>query len=150
MHKEAYALLKKASDDGLIQFIGNVEARDVPMGAADVVVCDGFSGNVLLKGIEGTAMFMGSELKKMFSSGLGGKLGYLCVRGGVQRFKKLLDYREVGGTMLLGISRPIIKAHGSSDALAIRSAVRQAKQAVESGIVEEITANIPRMKAAKE
>ena len=60
MHKEAYALLKKASDDGLIQFIGNVEARDVPMGAADVVVCDGFSGNVLLKGIEGTAMFMGS------------------------------------------------------------------------------------------
>ena len=122
----------------------------MPLGEADVVVCDGFSGNVLLKSIEGTAMFMGSELKKMFSSGLGGKLGYLCVRKGVQSFKKLLDYREVGGTMLLGISRPIIKAHGSSDALAIRSAVRQAKQAVESGIVEEITANIPKMKAAKE
>ena len=150
MHKEAYALLQKASESGLINFIGNVEARDVPLGEADVVVCDGFSGNVLLKGIEGTAMFMGSELKKMFSSGLGGKLGYLCVRGGVNKFKKLLDYREVGGTMLLGISRPIIKAHGSSDALAIQNAVRQAKIAVESGIVEEITSNIPRMKAAKE
>ena len=150
MHKEAYALLQKASENGLIRFIGNVEARDVPLGGADVVVCDGFSGNVLLKSIEGTAMFMGSELKKMFSAGLGGKFGYLCVRKGVQNFKKLMDYREVGGTMLLGISRPIIKAHGSSDALAIRSAVRQAKQAVESGIVEEITANIPKMKAAKE
>lgn len=150
MHREAYALLEKASESGLIQFIGNVEARDVPMGKADVVVCDGFSGNVLLKGIEGTAMFMGSELKKMFASGLGGKLGYLLARNGVKDFKKLMDYREVGGTMLLGISKPVIKAHGSSDALAIQNAVRQASQAVESGIVDEITANISRIRAAKE
>ena len=150
LQKEAYALLQKASDSGMIRFIGNVEARDVPLGKADVVVCDGFSGNVLLKGIEGTALFMGSELKKMFTSGLGGKIGYLFLRKGVKEFKKLLDYREVGGTMLLGISKPVIKAHGSSDALAIKSAVRQAKQAVESGIVEEITANIGKIKAAKE
>ena len=150
LQKEAYALLQKAADSGMINFIGNVEARDVPLGKADVVVSDGFSGNVLLKGIEGTALFMGSELKKMFTGGLGGKIGYLFLRKGVKEFKKLLDYREVGGTMLLGISKPVIKAHGSSDALAIKSAVRQAKQAVESGIVEEITANIGKIRAAKE
>lgn len=150
LQKEAYALLKQAGDSGIINFIGNVEAREVPLGTVDVVVCDGFSGNVLLKGIEGTALFMASQLKKMFSSNLGGKIGYVFCRKGVREFKKLMDYREVGGTMLLGISRPVIKAHGSSDALAIRNAVRQAKLAVESGIVEEIRANISSMKVPKE
>lgn len=150
LQKEAYALLRQAGESGVINFIGNVEARDVPLGAVDVVVCDGFSGNVLLKGIEGTALFMGSQLKKMFSSSLSGKIGYLFCRKGVKEFKKMMDYREVGGTMLLGISKPVIKAHGSSDALAIVSAVRQAKQAVESGICEEIRANVSRMSVPKE
>ncbi len=150
MHKEAYALLKQAGDNGIINFVGNVEARDVPMGAVDVVVCDGFSGNVLLKSIEGTAQFMASQLKKMFGGSFSGKIGYLFCRKGVKNFKKLMDYREVGGTLLLGISKPVIKAHGSSDALAIRSAVRQAKQAVESGIADEIRANISSMKVPKE
>ena len=150
LHKEAYALLKQAGDNGIINFVGNVEARDVPMGAVDVVVCDGFSGNVLLKCIEGTALFMASQLKKMFSDSLSGKIGYLFCRKGVKNFKKLMDYREVGGTLLLGISKPVIKAHGSSDALAFRNAVRQAKQAVESGIVEEIRDNISSMKVPKE
>ncbi len=149
LQKEAYGLLMQADANGLIHFVGNVEARDVPLGEVDVVVCDGFSGNVLLKSIEGTALFMASQLKKMFSSGLG-VLGYLFCKKRVQEFKKLLDYREVGGTMLLGISKPVIKAHGSSDALAICNAVRQAKQAVESGITEEIRANVSQMRAAKE
>ncbi len=150
LQKEAYALLKEADARGVLHFIGNVEARDVPMGAADVVVCDGFSGNVLLKGIEGTALFMGSQMKKMFSSTLAGKIGYLFCRNGVKEFKKLMDYREVGGTILLGVSKPVIKAHGSSDALAISSAVRQAKQAVESQIVEDIRANVAQMRISKE
>ena len=150
LQKESYALLKQASDNGIINFVGNVEARDVPLGAVDVVVCDGFSGNVLLKSIEGTALFMASQLKKMFGSSLSGKIGYLFCRKGVKEFKKLMDYREVGGTMLLGISKPVIKAHGSSDALAIRNAVRQAKLAVESGIVDEIRNNISSMKVPKE
>ena len=150
LQKESYALLKQASDNGIINFVGNVEARDVPLGAVDVVVCDGFSGNVLLKSIEGTALFMASQLKKMFGSSLSGKIGYLFCRKGVKEFKKLMDYREVGGTMLLGISKPVIKAHGSSDALAIRNAVRQAKLAVESGIVDEIRNNISSLKVPKE
>ena len=93
---------------------------------------------------------MASQLKKMFTAGIGAKIGYLFCRKGVRDFKKLMDYREVGGTMLLGISKPVIKAHGSSDALAICNAVRQAKLAVESGIVEEIRANVSAMKVPKE
>ena len=150
LQREAYALLRQADERGVLRFVGNVEARDVPLGAVDVVVCDGFSGNVLLKGIEGTALFMGDQLKQMFSSTLGGKLGYLLCRRQVMAFKSKLDYRKVGGTMLLGISKPVIKAHGSSDALAILSAVQQAKQAVESKIVEEIRANVEQMSISKE
>lgn len=138
LQKEAYALLKSASEKGLINFVGNVEARDVPLGAVDVVVCDGFSGNVLLKSIEGTAMFMGSLMKKMFLRNLATRLGYLLCRPGVKNISKLLDYREIGGTEFLGIRKPVIKAHGASDALAFRNAIRQAEQAASSSIAEEL------------
>ena len=138
LQKEAYALLQEAAGQGLLNFIGNVEARDVPLGAVDVVVCDGFSGNVLLKSIEGTAMFMGSMVKKMFKRNLASKLGYLLCRSGIKDMMKLLDYREIGGTQFLGIRKPVIKAHGSSDALAFRNAVRQAVDAVNSDISAEL------------
>ena len=138
LQKEAYALLQEAASQGLLNFIGNVEARDVPLGAVDVVVCDGFSGNVLLKSIEGTAMFMGSMVKKMFKRNLASKLGYLLCRSGVKDMMKLLDYREIGGTQFLGIRKPVIKAHGASDALAFRNAVRQAVDAVNSDISAEL------------
>ncbi len=150
LQKDAYLLLKKADESGLIRFIGNVEARDVPLGAVDVVVCDGFSGNVLLKSIEGTALFLGAQLKKMFAANLASKTGYLFCRKGVANFKKMMDYREIGGTMLLGITRPVIKAHGSSDAVAISNAILQAKQAAESGVIEMICENISRISAIKE
>ncbi len=149
LHKQAYALLKQASERGVIDFKGNVEARDVPLGAVDVVVCDGFSGNVLLKSIEGTAMFMGSLMKKMFMKNLFTKIGaLLCGKG--NDIKKMMDYREIGGTMLLGISKPVIKAHGSSDELAVFSAIRQAIAAVNSGFCEDIKANIDLMVLPKE
>ena len=138
LQKEAYALLQEAAGQGLLNFIGNVEARDVPLGAVDVVVCDGFSGNVLLKSIEGTAMFMGSMVKKMFKRNLASKLGYLLCRSGIKDMMKLLDYREIGGTQFLGIRKPVIKAHGASDALAFRNAVRQAVDAVNSDISAEL------------
>ena len=130
LQKEAYGLLKQASDKGLINFVGNVEARDVPLGAVDVVVCDGFAGNVLLKSIEGTAMFMGSLMSKMFKKNLLSKLAAAMVMKDIKAFKKLLDYREIGGTQFLGIQKPVIKAHGSSDEVAFRNAIRQAEEAV--------------------
>ena len=139
LQKAAYALLKEANDKGLVNFVGNVEARDVPMGAVDVVVCDGFSGNVLLKSIEGTAMFMGSLMKnKIFKRNFLSKIGYLFCKPGVDEVMKMLDYRESGGTTFLGIRKTVIKAHGSSDALAFRNAVHQAMEAAKSDISAEL------------
>ena len=146
LQKEAYGLLTEAKEKGLINFVGNVEARDVPLGAVDVVVCDGFAGNVLLKSIEGTAMFMGSLMKnrifkrksKLFKYELLPLLGGLFCKKGVDEVMKMLDYREVGGTQFLGIKKPVIKAHGSSDALAFRNAVKQAMDAAKSDISAEL------------
>ena len=126
LQKEAYALLKDAGEKGIINFVGNTEARDVPLGAVDVIVCDGFAGNVLLKSIEGTAMFMGSLVSRMFKKNLLSKLSAALVMKDIKAFKKMLDYREIGGTPFLGIRKPVIKAHGSSDALAFRNAIAQA------------------------
>ena len=139
LQKEAYALLQDASAQNLLNFVGNVEARDVPLGAVDVVVCDGFAGNVLLKSIEGTAMFMGSLMKnKIFKRSAMSKIGYLFCRKGVGDVLKMLDYREIGGTQFLGIKKPVIKAHGSSDALAFRNAVKQAMDASKCDMAEEL------------
>lgn len=149
LQKDAYALLKDASAKGLVNFVGNVEARDVPLGAVDVVVCDGFSGNILIKSIEGTAMFMGSMLKRMFKKNLGSKLGYLLCRSGVQDMMKCLDYREIGGTQFLGIKKPVIKAHGSSDALAFRNAVRQAMTAAEGDFTAQLEKSLASLKGSE-
>ena len=139
LQKETYALLTDACQRGILNFVGNVEARDVPLGAVDVIVCDGFSGNVLLKSIEGTAMFMGSLMKhKIFKRSLFSKIGYLFCKPGVDEVLKMLDYREVGGTPFLGIRKPVIKAHGSSDALAFSNAVKQAMDAASSDITQEL------------
>ena len=150
LQKEAYALLKNAGEKGLVNFVGNVEARDVPLGAVDVVVCDGFNGNVLLKTIEGTAMFMGSLMKKMFKKNLLSKLGYLLCASGVKDLMKMLDYREIGGTPFLGIRKPVIKAHGASDVLAFRNAVKQAADVAASDITGELEENLQRLAAEKE
>ena len=138
LQKEAYGLLKDAGDRGILNFVGNVEARDVPLGAVDVIVCDGFSGNVLLKSIEGTAMFMGSLVKKLFKKNFLTKIGALCCMSGIKSLSKLLDYREIGGTQFLGIRKPVIKAHGASDEVAFRNAIRQAMEAAENDIAEDL------------
>ena len=127
LQKEAYALLTDAHEKGLLNFVGNVEARDVPLGAVDVVVCDGFAGNVLLKSIEGTAMFMGSLMKhKIFKRSFLSKIGYLFCKPGVDEVMGMLDYRTIGGTEFLGIRKPVIKAHGSSNAKAFKNAMAAA------------------------
>ena len=139
LQKEAYALLQQASEKGIINFVGNAEARDVPLGMVDVVVCDGFAGNVLLKSIEGTAMFMGSLMKhKIFKRSFLSKIGYLFCKPGVDEVMGMLDYRTIGGTQFLGIRKPVIKAHGSSDALAFRNAVHQAMEAAKADFSAEL------------
>ena len=139
LQKEAYALLKEAGEKGIINFVGNAEARDVPLGAVDVVVCDGFAGNVLLKSIEGTAMFMGSLMKhKIFKRSFLSKIGYLFCKPGVDEVMKMLDSEEIGGTQFLGIKKPVIKAHGSSGPRAFRNAVKQAMDAANSDITAEL------------
>ena len=146
LQKDAFTLLQNAAQKGLINFTGNVEARSVPLGEVDVVVCDGFSGNILIKSIEGTAMFMGSMLKKMFKKNLFCNLGYLLCKSGVSDLMKLLDYREIGGTQFLGIQKPVIKAHGSSDALAFRNAVRQAMDAAQGNFTAQLERDLAAMK----
>ena len=139
LQKEAYGLLSDAADRGLINFIGNIEGRDALMGEVDVVVCDGFSGNVMLKTIEGTAYFMGSLMKhKIFKRNIFSMLGYLFCKKGVKEVFGMMDYREIGGTQFLGIRKPVIKVHGASDARAFRNAVKQAIDAAEHNIAEEL------------
>ena len=147
LQKDTYALLSKAGEQGLLNFVGNVEARAVPLGEVDVVVCDGFSGNVLLKSIEGTAMFMGSLMKhKIFKRSAYSRIGYLFCRRGVNDVMKMMDYREIGGTPFLGIKKPVIKAHGSSDALAFRNAVKQAMEVAGGDISAELEQGLAAMK----
>ena len=146
LQRETYALLKKAGEEGRIHFAGNVEAREAVLGAVDVIVADGYSGNILLKTMEGTALFLSKEMKKMFTKNLLTKVSAAMVSGGIKDFKKLMDSREVGGTALLGISKPVIKAHGSSDAYAIKNAIAQAAKFASSGMIESITENMEYMR----
>ncbi len=150
LQRETYGLLKQANDQGRIHFVGNVEARDAVFGAVDVIVADGYSGNIFLKALEGTGLFMTKEMKKMFKKNLLTKLAAVLVSGGIKDFKKRLDSREVGGTALLGISKPVIKAHGSSDDYAIQNAIRQAIKVSSSGIADDIAENISYMRLTKE
>lgn len=142
LHRETYQRLKEMP----LNFIGNVEARGLPMGDCDVAVCDGFTGNVTLKLIEGMAKFFSHQLKGMFMRSTKTKLAALLLKDGVKEFKQKLDYSEYGGAPLLGISKTVIKAHGSSDAKSIKNAIRQAKQCVESGVNETIAENLVKMK----
>ena len=150
LQKEALVLLKNAHEKGLINFVGNIEGRDVPLGTVDVCVCDGFSGNVLLKSIEGTAMFMGSVISKMFKKNALSKLAAALVMKDIKAFKKLLDYREIGGTQFLGIKKAVIKAHGSSDALAFRNAINQAAQAAQADFSQELETGLKELAAMQE
>ncbi len=146
LYRETHRLLKEAGEQGRINFVGNVEAREVMNGVCDVLVADGFTGNVLLKAIEGMGIFFMGTLKGMFTKNFMSKMAYLILKKDLKSLKKLVSSEEVGGTALLGIQRPVIKAHGSSNAYAIRSAIRQAIQAAQSGTAALIAENIEYMK----
>ena len=138
---ETNRLLKETN----LNFIGNIEARDLPLGGCDVAVCDGFTGNVILKLTEGMGKLMKNELKGMFLKSFTTKLGALCVGGQLKEFKKRFDYKEHGGAMLIGSKRPVIKAHGSSDARALKNAIKQAKLCHESHIIATIEAELSKL-----
>ena len=138
--REAYKLLKTAP----ITFVGNVEARDVFSGAADVIVCDGFTGNVALKLSEGLVEtveeLLGAELSSTFSS----QMGYLLSRRAFRRFRKRLDYSEYGGAPLLGVSKLAFVCHGRSSAKAIRNAVVAAARFADEGILDKVEQRVTR------
>ncbi len=144
LEREAYQLLQKAP----VNFVGNAEARELPSGDFDVVVADGFSGNIALKLYEGMASFFKNKLKNWFS-GLGGKIAAAMLLSKIKAFQKSMDYKEEGGAVLMGISRPVIKAHGSSDAKAFFNAIRQAKKCVDGGIIDIIAQTTAEMKGGE-
>lgn len=138
LEQAAFKLLKNSS----VNFIGSIEGRDPTLGTCDVVVTDGFTGNIYLKAIEGMGSFMKLSLNDIFKKNLGSKIGYLLAKSGVRALSVKMDYKEVGGSPLLGSAKPVIKAHGSSDARAFKNAVRQAKEFHEFGIIPEIEKNL--------
>lgn len=119
-----------------------IEARDIPLGGADVVVCDGFTGNVILKAIEGMGAAINQMLKKLFLKNLFSKLAAGMVHGGLKDLKKTMDYTEYGGAPILGAAKPVIKAHGSSDAKAFFHAIRQAELVVRNRMTETMAERI--------
>ncbi|MCD8180540.1 MAG: phosphate acyltransferase PlsX [Firmicutes bacterium] len=143
--KETFPLLKNAP----VNFIGNIEGRDVMEGTADVITCDGFVGNVILKTVEGMGHVVSQNVKGIFTKSLFTKIGALFVMNGLNEFKQTMDYREYGGAPLLGTKRPVIKGHGSSDSKAVFSAIYQAKKFVETNVIDEIVKNISGMEEKK-
>ncbi|MBR5534795.1 MAG: phosphate acyltransferase PlsX [Ruminiclostridium sp.] len=146
LQQETYKLLQKAHDEGRLNFIGNVEGREAILGGVDVLVTDGFTGNIFMKTYEGGLIMFANFMKTMFKSSLASKLGFMTVKDHVASFKKVFSPDEIGGTALVGISKPVIKAHGSSNAYAIYNAICRAKEMAESGLIDDITANVEHMR----
>lgn len=134
---ETYKLL---SESEYVDFAGNVEGLDIPFAPCDIIVTDGFCGNIVLKYTEGFGKFFMRTLKDLYSKNNRSKLSFLAMKGQIMDIKKQFDASEYGGAPLLGLSKPVIKAHGSSDAKAVRNAVRQAVIFSRTGVTEEIAA----------
>ena len=141
-----YALLSECDK---VNFIGNVEANKISQNVCDVLVTDGFTGNILLKSIEGMGKLMMGVLKGLFTSNILTKIAYLLTKKQLGSVKKNFDSSEHGGAPLLGISKPVIKAHGSSNAKAFKNAIRQAAAYARSGMIEELTAKSSELFAKK-
>ena len=132
--KEAYALMQNAG----YNFIGNIEGRRIPYGDADVVVADGFTGNLILKTYEGVAKVLMQGIKDAFYKNAFSKLAYLGVKSGINDMKKQFDYKEYGGAVMLGVSKPVVKAHGSADARCFKNAVKQAVWFLQTDLIDKI------------
>ncbi|MDE7213458.1 MAG: phosphate acyltransferase PlsX [Anaeroplasmataceae bacterium] len=140
IEKEAYDYLKDLNG---IHFYGNVEPTEMMDCPCDVVVTDGFSGNICMKSIEGTAKALASMLTEEIKSSLGGKIGYIFMRKNLKRFKKRMSTKEVGGAMLFGLSKIVVKAHGNSDPFSFFHAIRLARELVEADIINKVVTKLP-------
>lgn len=138
LYKESYALLK----DAPVNFVGNVESREIPKGDVDVVVADGFTGNIALKLIEGVSLTMFSMIKNVLYRNIKNKIGALLIKKGLYEIKAKSDYTEIGGAPLLGTRKPVFKAHGSSNGKAIKNAIGKAAAFAQNGVIEKISGNI--------
>jgi len=132
---EAYKLLKDASE---LNFVGNIEPKDVFITDVDILLTDGFTGNILMKSMEGTTYGLGKVLKRELKSSLKSKIGGLLIKGALKKYKAALDSSEIGGALVIGLSKILIKAHGASDDYAIFNAIRQAKEMVENKVIEMV------------
>ncbi len=137
--KEAYGYLAECKH---INFVGNIEGKQIPFSECDVLVCDGFTGNMILKLTEGLAKFFMGKVKQVFMRTPATKAAGLVMKPQIKEFKKQFDASEYGGAPLLGISKPVIKAHGSSDAVAIKNAIRQTIDFVNTGIIKELARQV--------
>lgn len=142
LQKETLRWLREAHTAGHLNFIGNIEAKEAIKGGCDVIVCDGFSGNVLLKTMEGTADMLLSNLKTILLSSLGAKIGALLIKNKLGGLKKKLSTSAAGGAPLLGVAKPVIKAHGNSKAEALKNAIRVAAEFAAAGVIEDIAAAV--------
>lgn len=135
LYKEAYQLLKDSS----LNFIGNVEGRDIPKGVCDVVVCDGFAGNMILKTYEGVAITLMKKMKHMFTDSVKGKMAAALVMKDLKELKEKFNYNAYGGAPILGASKPVFKAHGDSKAVTLRNAIKLSIDYVSGKAIDEIT-----------
>ena len=146
LQKQTHALLTQAHEAGRLNFVGNIEGREAMSQGVDVLVTDGFTGNIFLKTVEGAAILFSGALKQMLLGSTKTKLAALMLKDGIGQFKKRFDANEVGGTAMLGISQPVVKAHGSSNGYAFFNAIRQDKVVAETKVVEDIAANVAHMR----
>ncbi len=135
LRQESLALLRDCPE---IHFVGNVEARDIPYDGADVIVADGFTGNMILKLYEGVAMALMDKIKGVFMGSVKSKLAAAMVYNDLKKMKKELDYNEYGGAPIMGCAKPVFKIHGSAKASTVKSALRLTRDYAQSGIIAQI------------
>ena len=137
--RNSYQLLKKFSKELNINFVGNVEGRDAFSGKIDVIIADGFTGNVFLKSVEGLGKFIKKSLKESLMHNIWSKVGSISALPSIKRFSKMVDYKEYGGALFLGVQKPVVKAHGSSDEKLFKFTIKQAENFVKNKAVDQLT-----------
>jgi glycerol-3-phosphate acyltransferase PlsX len=142
MLKASYRLIDEASSGLGLRFVGNIEARDVPVGICDVIVCDGLVGNVILKMTEGVGLSIMHLIREKFTDGFIATIGATLLMGKLGELKKMFDYTEYGGAPVLGVTKPVVKMHGSSDAKAVLNGIAKAISFAEGGVIEDITKHV--------